>query len=619
MELYDNIACESAPVADSHLANKAYVDAAVANGAGTASGPEGDTVSIPAHSLISCGLAPTDDSHLVNKAYVDAAVAAAGSATPIEEPAALGRVVYVDTLSDAASHTGTSLRDAIEAVTSNTSVVIKFSVSGTITLEQGEIVIPVGNIAIDGEDKITISGGGVSRVFSMTNAYAVLSLHRLVITGGNGVGAADSQVYGGAVYTNAEQVVLNAHNVTFSGNEMVGLGRGSGTAFGGAVGCCSGRMHFVECTFRENSLSNPGAVAHGGALCIVGHAVFDCCLFDGNTVTGSVTNRGGAVNVSGFALFRDCVFENNYAAEYGGALLSESYSVLSRCTFRGNGTDITNFGYGGAVYLRYNQCIVVDCTFTDNTALRGGDIYVAGASASQYWLSVRRCKFDGGNGVSNGRGTAICFNYGSGTIEDCEFTNHAGDKAYGVIYTYGYTNKPFQVTINRCKFIGNSTTTTTNGLIYCANNADVHIYNSVFTGNSAATAGVNVACLYTTGTSTLTAGNLTITNNEKLRSFRAASGTITIYNSVDVGNVAVPTMTNVTAISPLTNWSYGAGRIAYDSSKPLFAADGYTPVAGSQVIDAGDDDYVETVYDLAGKARVSGTSVDVGAVEWQSS
>ena len=78
MELYDNIACESAPVADSHLANKAYVDAAIAAGAGTASVSGDNIVSIPAHSLISCGLAPTDDAHLANKAYVDAAVAAAG-------------------------------------------------------------------------------------------------------------------------------------------------------------------------------------------------------------------------------------------------------------------------------------------------------------------------------------------------------------------------------------------------------------------------------------------------------------------------------------------------------------------------------------------------------------
>ena len=76
-------------------------------------------------------------------------------------------------------------------------------------------------LAIDGEDKITISGGGVSRVFSMTNAYAVLSLHRLVITGGNGVGETDSQLYGGAVYMNATGIVFTARNVTFVNNTII--------------------------------------------------------------------------------------------------------------------------------------------------------------------------------------------------------------------------------------------------------------------------------------------------------------------------------------------------------------------------------------------------------------
>ena len=162
-EVLDNISCDIAPVADSHLANKAYVDAAVA-GNGTASVSGDNVVSIPAQALISCAIAPTENSHLANKAYVDAAVAAAGTATPVEEPAGLGKVVIVNTLSDAASHTGTSLRDAINAVASNGNVLIKFSVSGTITLEQGEITT-TGNIAIDGENKITISGGGVSRIF----------------------------------------------------------------------------------------------------------------------------------------------------------------------------------------------------------------------------------------------------------------------------------------------------------------------------------------------------------------------------------------------------------------------------------------------------------------------
>ncbi|MBR2692907.1 MAG: hypothetical protein IKE69_01715 [Thermoguttaceae bacterium] len=621
-EVLDNISCPIAPVADSHLANKAYVDAAVASGAGTASVSGDNVVSIPALSLISCGLAPTEDSHLVNKAYVDAAVAAAGSATPIEEPAALGRVVYVNTLSDAADHTGTSLRDAIEAVTQNSSLVIKFSVSGTITLEQGEIVIPVGNIAIDGEDKITISGGGVSRVFSMTNAYAVLSLHRLVITGGNGVGATASAKLGGAVLLGDVRSTFEARGCTFVENTITSAETPSG---GGALCAVNGHVFLYDCLFVRNSVLNTktGSSASGGGAVYITYS--GCyvyvvrCTFVENTNGGSGTSEGGAVRDCA-GVYTDCVFRNNRVvsgtARRGGAISNAGTLALFGCRFEGNSVGDANTSCTGGAVDAYGYGIRIEGgIFSGNSAYYGGAISLRYTNGRSVYYVVRKSQFEDNTAVS--RGSAICFNYGSGTIEDCEFRNHAVGSASGVIYTYGYTDKPFQVTVNRCKFTGNTLSGTTNGLIYCANLSDVYVYNSVFTGNSATTAGVNVALLYTTGTSSITAGNLTMTDNEKFRSFCAASGSIKIYNSVDVGNVAVPTLTNVTAISPLTNWRYGAGRIAYDSSKPLFAADGYTPVAGSQVIDAGDNDYVETVYDLVGEARVSGAAVDVGAVEWQ--
>ena len=620
VEALDNISCPIAPVADSHLANKAYVDAAVASGAGTASGSGDNVVSIPATSLISCGLAPTEDSHLANKAYVDAAVAAAGSATPIEEPAALGRVVYVDTLSDAASHTGTSLRDAISAVTDKGSVVIKFSVSGTITLEQGEIVIPVGNIAIDGENKVTISGNNASRVFALSNANTVLRLCRLTITGGNGAGAANSKVYGGAILLTVNSV-LEARDVTFSGNSVSGT---AATVGGGAVGITAGRAYFTGCSFNSNSSITSGSTCGGGAIYNnAGAALLHCvqCTFTGNTVSAGTTATGGAVKADA-GMFEDCVFaENSVVAgtnRQGGAVSVSGHATIQGCMFTGNTVGTQSGQNGGAIALYDTYYVrITDCEFIGNSGFCGGAVCIRSTTTrSPAYYAFARCIFD--NNSSGSYGAAIYCYCKSATIEDCEFKNHEIN-ANGIIYTYGYTNQIHQVTVNRCKFTGNSTTNTTNGLIYCANYADVYVYNSVFTGNSAETAGVNVALLYTTGNSTLTAGNLTMTDNEKFRSFRAASGSISIYNSVDVGNVAVPSITNVTAISMLSNWNYGAGRIAYDSSKPLFAADGFTPVAGSQVIDAGDDDYVETVYDLVGKARVSGASVDVGAVEWQSS
>ncbi|MBQ6158976.1 MAG: hypothetical protein IJJ20_08215 [Thermoguttaceae bacterium] len=627
IEALDNIACESAPLADSHLANKAYVDAAVANGAGTASVSGDSVVSIPAHSLISCGLAPTEDSHLVNKAYVDAAVAAAGTATPIEEPAALGRVVVVDTLSDAADHTGTSLRDAIEAVTTNSSVVIKFSVSGTITLEQGEIVIPVGNISIDGEDKLTISGGGVSRVFALTNAYAILSLHRLTITGGNGVGATNSLTYGGAILMTANSA-LAARGVTFSGNSISGT---AATVGGGAVGVTVGRAYFADCVFNNNSVETTGNVGHGGAIYVSAAAVhLHCqrCTFTANTASSATTSGGGAVTIIN-GLFENCVFTENSLVggtnRLGGAVLvGGGIGTFQGCTFTGNNAGtVSSDCKGGAFYANTSYYVrIADCTFEQNTAYYGGGIVANGYNARQYFGRIERCVFNDNIVASSGRGVAIYAYYQSLTIEDCEFKNHAVGSSSGIIYVYGYTGKLFVVTINRCKFTWNSSSAATTGLVYCANLAQVYLYNTVFTANSFTATSGNHKCVYTTGSSNAFIYNCTFTNNtNKGGAFYAASGGVDIYNSVEYGNGSASgkgTNATVNAAKFLSDQSASVGRdIAYDSTKPLFAADGFTPAASSQVIDAGNNTYAVTAYDLVGKERVSGTKVDLGAVEYQ--
>lgn len=630
-EVLDNISCPIAPVADSHLANKAYVDAAVASGAGTASGSGDNVVSIPATSLISCGLAPTEDSHLVNKAYVDAAVAAAGSATPIEEPAALGRVVYVTTLSDAAEHTGTSLRDAIAGMTANSSIVIKFSVSGTITLEQGEIVIPVGDIAIDGENKVTISGNNASRVFALSNANTVLRLCRLTITGGNGAGAANSKVYGGAIQVTTNSV-LEARGVTFRGNNLSGSASLLG---GGVVYLSTGRAYFADCVFDANSAATTGTSGYGGAVFGGGSLTiveFDRCTFTDNLVSGATNSFGGACYAAN-AVFRNCTFRGNSipdsagSSRRGGAIYTTvGFLSVSGCVFDSNsagGGASTHYGGAVCAYTPY-YVRITDSEFVGNTSCYGGALCLYGSSGTQHrYVAVLRCRFDGNIPGTSGRGAAIYDNVQSGTVEDCEFVNHNVGGTSGVVYCYGYTNKTHQVIFNRCLFTGNSSSAATTGLVYCANLAQVYLYNTVFTANSFTASSGNHKCVYTTGANTWAfIYNCTFTNNDnKGGAFYAAAGGVDIYNSVEVGNGSASgkgTNATVNAAKFLSDQSASVGRdIAYDSTKPLFASDGFTPVANSQVIDAGNDTYVMTEYDLPGKERVSGTKVDVGAVEWQ--
>ena len=647
LEALDNISCDIEPVADSHLANKAYVDAAVAAGAGTASVSGDSVVSIPAHSLISCDIVPTEDAHLVNKAYVDAAVAAAGTATPIEEPAALGRVVYVTTLSDAASHTGTSLRDAIRAVTDKGSVVIKFSVSGTITLEQGEIAIPLGHITIDGEDKVTISGGDVSRVFNLNTSYSVLVLRRLEITNGNGVGATDSQIYGGAILLSNTYIQLICDAVTFRNNYING---GSTTNGGGAVGCTKySCVVFEDCCFEGNYVDVNDQHAYGGAIYVVApnatvpynaiiHIVRSTFTDNWVQASGSRWACGGALSVQSQAcVIQHCNFSGNAiksgSYQYGGAIFTNHTRslIIDDTVFSNNSTEFISasaaVGLGGAVcaYMGIYYLSITGCTFTQNAAYSGGALDINNSDVNQHiFAKVLNCIFDGNiSRGSSDQGVAIRISRVTTTIENCDFVNNVVGSARGIIYCYGYTGKIYTMTINRCKFHENSSSAGTTGLVYCANLAQVYICNSVFTDNTFTSTTGNHKCVYTTGANTWAfIYNCTFTNNDnKGGAFYAAAGGVNIYNSVEYGNGSASgkgTNATVNAAKFLSDQSSSTGRdIAYDSTKPLFAADGYTPVANSQVIDAGNDTYAVTEYDLPGKARVSGTKVDLGAVEYQ--
>lgn len=622
MQVYDNIACESAPVADSHLANKAYVDAAVANGAGTASVSGDSVVSIPAHSLISCDIEPTEDAHLVNKAYVDAAVAAGASSVPIEEPRGLGKVVTLTELTDAA------LRNAITGATQYSQLVIKFApnLSGTLTLTGGEITI-YGHVIIEGENRITLSGGNASRLF-VIQTKTVLTLRNLTITGGNGVGSALSQTDGGAIY-HASNGVLNAYGCTFSGNSISGT---AATCGGAAVYAgSSGTVVLTDCVFSNNSVVTTGATGRGGAIYGTGGVVrAKNCVFSGNSAEGATNSYGGAIDHP-FLIADGCEFTSNStpsgsSKRYGGAVYATGFTELTGCVFTLNSATSMAAGcIGGAVYDAAARYFRVDgCTFSENTAYYGSAVCLYGATNGSYDYTIIHSVFDNNTVHTSGRAAAVYVYYCDAVIEDCEFKNNSLGGASGLIYAYGYTGKLFVVTINRCKFTGNSSSATTTGLIYCANLAQVYLYNTVFTANSFTATSGNHKCIYTTGSNTWACiYNCTFTNNTNNGgAFYAAAGGVDIYNSVEYGNGSASgkgTNATVNAAKFLSDQSASVGRdIAYDSTKPLFAADGFTPVASSQVIDAGNNTYAVTEYDLVGKARVSGTAVDLGAVEYQS-
>ncbi|MBQ2850763.1 MAG: right-handed parallel beta-helix repeat-containing protein, partial [Thermoguttaceae bacterium] len=112
-----------------------------------------------------------------------------------------------------------------------------------------------------------------------------------------------------------------------------------------------------------------------------------------------------------------------------------------------------------------------------------------------------------------------------------------------------------------------------------------------------------------------------------------SSSTATLYNTIVALNAATSpgndvydngssaTVKAYNTLSSYTSWDSGSSNYTYNSSSPLFndAANGdYTLAANSQAIDKGKNSYISGYStDLAGKTRVVGGTVDLGAYEYQ--
>ncbi len=229
-----------------------------------------------------------------------------------------GSVVVVNTLSDgddgAAGLSNCTLREAVKYAPAGST--ISFSVTGVITLTQGEIVIAKNlTIAVPSDSPgITVSGNNASRIFSISNSFnnGAVQLHRLTLSGGNGAGASYNGS-GGAMIN-----LVNSTTVTVN-----------------------------ECTFSGNS----------------------------STVSGDITfYGGGAIHNSGTLIVTNSTFSGN-SAGHGGAIRNENILAVTNSTFSGNSASSN----GGGIYCTYSygSLTLSNSTLSGNSALSGGGIFNA--------------------------------------------------------------------------------------------------------------------------------------------------------------------------------------------------------------------------------------------------
>lgn len=223
-----------------------------------------------------------------------------------------------------------SLRQAVLDAVSGDDVVFDNSLQGQTIGLLSQI-----NIAIDldiqglGADQLTISGGDLTRMFSI-NSGAVVSISGLSFVDGNaGVGGAITVSGGGTVLTIVQTQFLN----------------NNGGSTGGAIDNNGATISIFESTLSANQVGTfGGAINNAGG----GQLLIRNSTLSGNQAGadgGAITNLGGMLDIANSTVI------NNFAGNFAGGLGNNSPSqitnirntiVAGNTTGTGSGMDIGN-------------------------------------------------------------------------------------------------------------------------------------------------------------------------------------------------------------------------------------------------------------------------------------
>ena len=204
----------------------------------------------------------------------------------------------------------------------------------TITLASEIIITNNGSLTIQGTgaNRLTISGGGVSRIFSSNSATFTLS--GATLTNGNGAGALSNGT-GGAIFADSGTLVLRAVNVT--GNTA-------------SVGGIAGGVHFV-----------------GGA----NHQITNSTISNNN----GRANCGGFYNDGGTLTMTNTTVSGNQTAGFGGGFCTAGGMTTVRSS-----TVAGNTGGNGGGFYTGSTLTIGNSIVAGNTGGANADINLAGGT-----------------------------------------------------------------------------------------------------------------------------------------------------------------------------------------------------------------------------------------------
>jgi hypothetical protein len=347
---------------------------------------------------------------------------------------------------------------------------VTFATNGTIVLTAAITIY--NDVVLDGTGhSVTISGGGVARIFELPGGFH-LTLRNLTLSNGSASGcggaifsqgflnvegclfASNTVAYpvnfgygaltgGGAIYSAG---VLTVSNSTFLGNSATGGGSGPGIAKGGAIFNDGGSLQIFNAVLTGNTAI--GLPEYWTSIC------HDCPPLgtgvSGGGSGGAIFSSGGTVNASNLVAFGNSVICPSpiysppipcYASPAaGGAIgIDSGEALFAYCIFSNNLADIepglqyTALSAGGSVY-NAGSVVLSNCAILDSLADNG---FSAGATGGGVYNSGAMLFYNttiSGNSVGSltlpGLGGGI-YIAGSAQVVGCTISNNMADGGSG--------------------------------------------------------------------------------------------------------------------------------------------------------------------------------------------
>jgi TIR domain len=279
-----------------------------------------------------------------------------------------------------------SLRDAINNAHSGDAITFQKTLTGTIYLKHGELLINK-NLTISGPDTfLAISGMNKGRVFHIAKGTFV-TLSKLTIDNGHTNGSQVGED-GAGIKNEGSLVVTSCMIVDNTTSYHAGS---NDSAFGSGGGIDNlGTLQLVNSNVSRNSAYEGGGVENFGLLNVIT-----------STISQNVAFNGGGISiVLGQAIISSSTISDNTAYNLGGGLISGSSKggtfILNTSTISGN-----KAVSGGGIFDIGNDSMF-NSTISGNSSSEGGGGIDGGYQDDIIYTTIydNRAKNRGGGGIN---------------------------------------------------------------------------------------------------------------------------------------------------------------------------------------------------------------------------